>query len=77
MALTWGTVPLRREVMRRTMLLVATALVAGALGCLDPRTAGLLVPATVADDPGLPSHTLRDGVKIHLEALGDPSPIRS
>jgi pimeloyl-ACP methyl ester carboxylesterase len=59
--------------MRRTIVLVTTALVAGSLGCLDPRAPGNLVPATVADDPGLPSYTLRDGVKLHLEALGDAS----
>lgn len=34
---------------------------------------GDLVPKTVIDDPSLPSFTLSDGTKLHLETFGDPS----
>lgn len=34
---------------------------------------GLLVPATVVDDPDLPQFELRDGRRLHLETFGDPN----
>jgi proline iminopeptidase len=34
---------------------------------------GDLVPKTVSDDPTLPSFTLSDGTKLHLETYGNPS----
>jgi proline iminopeptidase len=33
---------------------------------------GLLVPATVVDDPALPRHELEDGRLVHLRTAGDP-----
>lgn len=42
-----------------------------AAGCLDPSKPGNLVPRTVIENPALPSFQLRDGVKIHLQTLGD------
>jgi proline iminopeptidase len=40
-------------------------------GCLDPSDPGLLVPATVDDDPSLPSIEIAD-TRLHAQAFGDP-----
>jgi proline iminopeptidase len=50
---------------------VAIALLAMFSGCLDPADPGLLVPATVDDDPSLPSVDIA-GTRLHTEAFGDP-----
>jgi proline iminopeptidase len=42
------------------------------MGCSAGKE-GLLVPATVVDDPDLPQFELRDGRRVHLETFGDPA----
>jgi proline iminopeptidase len=39
----------------------------------DAIEVGTLVPKTVTNDPTLPSFTLSDGTKLHLETFGDPT----
>jgi proline iminopeptidase len=60
--------------MHRTLVSLAFASI-GLLtifpGCLDPADPGLLVPATVDDDPSLPSIDIA-GTRLHAEAFGDP-----
>jgi len=42
------------------------------LACQEVKV-GDLVPATVIDNPSLPSFTLSDGTKLHLETFGNPN----
>ena len=51
---------------------VGLALLAIFSGCLDPSDPGLLVPATVDEDPSLPSLEIA-GTRLHAEAFGDPA----
>jgi proline iminopeptidase len=48
------------------------AALALATGCASSGVDGLLVPATVLDDPDLPRFALEDGRLVHLRTFGDP-----
>ncbi len=54
-------------------IMVATIILILIYACTQQEIApGELVPKTVTNDPTLPSFTLSDGTKLHLETFGDP-----
>ncbi|MCT4664075.1 MAG: alpha/beta hydrolase [Flavobacteriales bacterium] len=63
------------KTIKSTKLLVLTLLFLGLLTSCDKKdiVVGDLVPKTVVDDLSLPSFTLSDGTKLHLETFGNPS----
>lgn len=59
--------------MTKTVFSVWIFLILFSVSCLKDDSFEQLVPKTVSDDNSLPSFTLSNGIKLHLETFGNPN----